>query len=125
MPPRRTWLAKFADAFRGLLTGIRCERNFAVHLAFAAAVVLLAFVLRVTLVEWCLLAICITIVLAAELLNTAIERLAHEVSRDHNPEVGAALDMASGSVLITAIGSAIVGSLILGYRCGLLIGWWG
>ena len=124
MPPRRTWLAKFADSARGLLTGIRGERNFAIHLSFAAAVVLLVIVLRVNLVEWCVLALCITVVLAAELFNTAIERLAREVSREHNPQVGAALDMASGAVLITAIGSAVVGCVILGYRCGLLIGWW-
>ena len=51
--------------------------------------------LRVSLIEGCVLALCVAAVLAAELFNTAIERLAREVDREHNVNIGAALDIAS------------------------------
>lgn len=103
---------------------MRGQSSFRVHLVMATAVVLLAAVLRVGLIEWCLLILCIAAVLAAELFNSALERLAREVDRNHNPAVGAALDIASGAVLTAALGSATVGCLIFGRRVGVLAGWW-
>jgi len=123
-PDRRRWKSKFADAFRGISLGMRGQSSFRVHLVMATAVVLLAAVLRVGLIEWCLLILCIAAVLAAELFNSALERLAREVDRNHNPAVGAALDIASGAVLTAALGSATVGCLIFGRRVGVLAGWW-
>jgi diacylglycerol kinase len=120
----RSWPAKFRDAFRGLWLAVRTERSFAVHLPMAAAVVIAAGVLRVSLVEWCILGLCITIVLAAETFNTAIERLARAKGAEQDPEIGAALDMASGAVLAAAIGAAIVGGAIFVYRLGLWLDWW-
>jgi diacylglycerol kinase len=123
-PDRRSWKSKFADAFRGIGLGMRGQSSFRVHLVMATAVVLLAAVLRVGLIEWCLLILCIAAVLAAELFNSAIERLAREVDRNHNPAVGAALDIASGAVLVAALGSAAIGCTIFGHRAGQLAGWW-
>jgi diacylglycerol kinase (ATP) len=122
--PQRGWMKKFADAFRGIALGTRGQSSFRVHLAAAGAVVALAAGLRVALLEWCLLLLCIIAVLAAELFNSSIERLAQEVDRQHNPRVGAALDIASGAVLVAALGAALVGALIFGYRLGILMGWW-
>ena len=62
--------------------------------------------------------------MAAELFNSAIERLAREVDREHNPNVGVALDIASGAVLVAAVGAAIVGSLIFGCWLGVMLEWW-
>jgi diacylglycerol kinase len=122
--PRRSWSDKLADSLRGIRTGIRGENNFAVHLVMAAAVILVAALLQVTREEWCLLVMCIAAVLAAEYFNTSLERLAREVDRNHNPNIGAALDMASAAVLIAAIGAAIVGCVVFGHRAGALLGWW-
>lgn len=123
-PDRRTWPAKFRDAFRGLWLALSSERSFAVHLPMAAAVIAAAVVLRVSLVEACVLGLCITAVLAAEMFNTALEQLAREVDRGRNAGIAAALDIASGAVLTTVIGSALVGGAIFTYRLGALAGWW-
>lgn len=122
--PRRSWSDKLADSLRGIRTGIRGQSSFVVHLVMTAAVVLVAASLQVTRAEWCLLVMCIAAVLAAEYFNTSLERLAREVDRNHNPNVGAALDMASAGVLIAAIGAAIVGCVIFGHRAGALLRWW-
>jgi diacylglycerol kinase len=120
----RSWPAKFRDAFRGLWLAVRSERSFAVHLPMAAAVIVAAALLRVGLTEWCLLGLCITAVLAAEAFNTAVERLAQEIDGQHNSGIAAALDIASGAVLVTALGSAAVGGTIFVHRLGILLQWW-
>jgi diacylglycerol kinase len=120
----RPWIEKFRDAFRGWALAVRGQSSFAVHLAVALAVVVVAAVLRVSLVEWCLLSLCIAAVLAAELFNTAIEYLAKAISKEHDENLGAALDIASGAVLLAALGADAVGSTIFIYRLGVLLGWW-
>jgi len=90
----------------------------------AAAVGALAVVLRVSLAEACLLGLCVTIVLAAETFNTALERLARAAGPEKNEHVRDALDMASGAVLVAAIGAAGVGGAIFVYRLGVFMAWW-
>jgi diacylglycerol kinase len=110
--PERSWLRKFADAERGVVVGVSGERSFTVHLALAGAVVLAAAVLRVSLVEWGLLALAIAMVLGAELFNCALERLARAVTEESNEYVRDALDLAAGAVLMLALGAAATGLLV-------------
>jgi diacylglycerol kinase len=118
----RPWLHKFADAFRGLRRAVRSQTSFAVHLTVAAAVVVAAAVLRVSLVEWCLLIGAIGFVITAEVFNTAIESLAraHDVGR--HPRIRDALDMASAAVLVASITAAGIGVVVFGTRAA---GWFG
>lgn len=83
------------------------------HFIAAVAVLLAALFLRVTPVEFALLAISILSVLCAELLNTAIEAVVDLVSPGYHPLAKTAKDTAAGAVLTAAIGAAIMGYLIL------------
>lgn len=120
----RPWLHKFADAFRGLRRAVRSQTSFAVHLTVAAAVVVAAAVLRVSLVEWCLLIGAIGFVTMAEVFNTAIESLAraHDVGR--HPRIRDALDMASAAVLVASITAAGIGVVVFGTRAAGWLGLW-
>lgn len=113
---KRTWGQKFRDAFRGLYLGIHDQSSFHVHLAATLAVVVIAAVLHASLLEWAVLTLSIVSVLAAEMMNTALEHLAKAVDRNHNPHIGAALDIGSAAVLLAACGAATVGTIVLGYR---------
>lgn len=119
----RSWPDKFRCAFRGVWLAVRSERSFAVHLPMAAAVAVAAISVHVSLVEACLLALCVAVVLMAEIFNTAIEILSREISRDQRPGIAAALDAASGAVLIASLGAAGVGGAIFIYRLGVLLNW--
>jgi diacylglycerol kinase len=123
-PRRNAWRDKFRWAARGLVQSIRSERNFRVHLAAAVAVVVAAAALRASLLEWCMLALCITVVLAAETFNTALERLARAITQDHSEQIRDALDASGGAVLVASIGAAVVGGAILLYRLSVLFDWW-
>ncbi len=123
--PRRSWAKKFGDAFRGCQVGVRGQSSFLVHFLLAVAVLAAALVLRVGRLELCLLVLCIALVLAAEMFNSALESLARAITDRPHPLVRDALDIASAAVLVTALGAAAVGLLIFLHRAGVLLGWWG
>jgi len=121
----RSWVEKFRDAMRGMKLGIRKQSSFFVHFFVAAAVIATATVLKIdSLAEWCLLLLCITVVLAAEMFNSALESIVKAITDQHNPHIGAALDISSAAVLIASIGASLVGTIIFGKWLGMLIGWW-
>jgi len=113
---RRPWTRKFGDAFRGLSRALRTQSSFSVHVAVAVAVVAVAVVLRVSAVEWCVLAGAIAAVLAAEVFNSALESLARAFGPQRNPRIRDALDMAGAAVLVTAAGAVAVGLAVFGPR---------
>ncbi len=110
--PRRSWRAKFRDAFRGLKLGVRGHSSFSVHFFFAALVVAAAIALRCDLVEWCLLLGCIGAVLTAELFNSAVETFFQGLDERTKQRTWPALDIAAGAVLVASITAAVIGALI-------------
>ncbi len=104
---------KFKNAWRGIWVALREEGSFRVHLPAAAAVVIAGLIMNLPAARWGLLLLCISTVLAAETFNTAIERACRVITDGQHPEIRNALDMASGAVLITAIGATIVGAIVL------------
>ena len=122
--PRRSWPAKFRDAFRGCKEGVRGQSSFFVHFFFAAAVIVAGIVLEVDYVEWCLLVLCITVVLAAEMFNSALEWMARSITDQTDARLGRALDIGSAAVLVASIGAAVAGSIIFVRHVGQTLRWW-
>jgi diacylglycerol kinase (ATP) len=83
------------------------------HFITALVVMLAALFLRVTPVEFALLALSILFVLFAELINTAVEAVVDLASPDFHPLAKIAKDTAAGAVLVAACGAGIMGYLIL------------
>jgi diacylglycerol kinase len=108
------WARMFVHAVRGVLVAVGREPNFLVHGAAAAAVVALGAWLELSAERWALLALCIALVLTAEIVNTAIEHLARAITPSQHPEIRDALDVASGAVLVATIGAVVVGVVLLG-----------
>ena len=103
--------ASFGHAARGLGVLFR-QPNAVIHLCAAIAVVVLAAVLRVSAGDWIVLIFAITIVLAAEAVNTALERVVDIASPEWTPLARDAKDVAAACVLICAIGAACVGIVV-------------
>jgi diacylglycerol kinase len=111
--PVRTWVQMFRGAMRGVKIAVRGEVNFFVHFFIAVLAGTAGGVVELSDERWCLYILCVTVVLTAELFNTAIEHMARAVTREQHPEIRDALDIASGGVLMAAIGAACVGSLLI------------
>ena len=109
---RRSWVAKFRCAFRGLKLGIRGHSSFFVHFFVAALVVVAAFVLHCGVLEWCILLGCIGLVMTAELFNSAVETLFRGLDEKTKERVWPCLDVAAGAVLLASLVSAVIGGII-------------
>lgn len=83
------------------------------HFIAAVLVLLAALFLRVSALEFALLALSILFVLCAELFNTSVEAVVDMVSPGFHPLAKTAKDTAAGAVLVAACGAAIMGYLIL------------
>jgi diacylglycerol kinase len=108
----RSWAKRFSDACRGVRIGVLGEASFRVHVPVAVAVVVAGACFQVTPAEWLVLMLCITLVMACELVNSGMEQLAKAVTRERNAFVGAALDISAGGVLIAAMGAVVCGLII-------------
>ncbi len=113
--PRR-WRDKFREAFRGVKRGIRGQSSFFVHFFFAVCAVAAAAILQCTVVEWCIVVICIGMVLAAELFNSAVETLFHGLDVATQQRIEGCLDIAAGAVLVASLTAAAVGIILFGHR---------
>lgn len=105
-------LLSFKYAFTGLATLMRSTPNAWVHLLAALAAIGLGLILGLTALEWCLVALCISTVFAAEAFNTALEQIADLASPGYHPLAGKAKDLAAAAVLLVALGAAATGLLI-------------
>ena len=111
--PRR-WRDKFREASRGVKLGVRGHSSFFVHFFFAALALTAALVLQCDLMEWCLIVGCISFVITAELLDSAIETLFHGLDTETKGRINGCLDIAAGAVLVASLAAAIIGVLIFG-----------
>ena len=107
-PLRKT----FGYAFEGILTGIRKERNMRIHTAAMILVVFFGTVLGLSATEWCICLVLFGLVMALELVNTAVEAVVDLVTEERKPLAKIAKDPAAGAVQIAAIMAAVSGCII-------------
>ena len=107
------WVQSVNCAIDGILWTVRTQRHMRWHFVAAALVLLAALLLHVPALEFMLLAFAVTLVLFAELLNTAIEVVVDLVSPDYHPLAKQAKDIAAGAVLVASVGAAVMGYLAL------------
>lgn len=105
----------FLYAIKGILYVCATGRNMKIHLLATVLVILTGLWLGINRLEWAILTLCIFMVLAAEMMNTAIEKTVDLVTLDYHTLAKYAKNIAAGSVLLTAINAVIVGVLILGH----------
>jgi diacylglycerol kinase len=121
------YLAKFLRSFKIGLLGfghaIRSEQNMRVHCVAALVVIVVGFILTLSAWEWIAIAFCIGLVISAECMNTALERLADRVSGELDPLIKQAKDCGSAAVLVLAATTAVIGGIIFAPKLLKAVGW--
>ena len=102
----------FGYAFEGIFTCIRNERNMKIHVTVTLLVIIAGFILGLSVTEWCICLGLFGLVMALELVNTAVEAVVDLVTAERHPLAKIAKDTAAGAVLIAAIMAAVIGLLI-------------
>lgn len=103
----------FGYAFQGIFNTIRTERNIKIHCAAAILVTIFGIWLQISKTEWMICFILFGLILALELVNTAVEATVDLFTEERKPLAKKAKDAAAGAVLIAAIFAAVIGILIL------------
>ena len=102
----------FHYAWQGIKHAVEEEPNFSIHIVLSIVAFFLCILLGVSRLEFVFIILLITLGLATELANTAVENLTDLVTKEHRVEAKVAKDVAAGMVLVVAIGSTICACII-------------
>ena len=100
-------------AIAGLRAAARTERNLRIHALATICVAICAAWLEVSLTRWAILVLTIGLVICAELVNSAIERLVDLVQPEYHPLAGEVKDVAAAAVVVSAFTAVMVAGVIL------------
>ncbi|HHB51948.1 MAG TPA: diacylglycerol kinase family protein, partial [Saprospiraceae bacterium] len=88
------------------------EPNARIHLIIAILVIIAGFYFQLSKYEWGIILLTIAMVITAEAINTALEKLTDLASPDIHPLAKKVKDIAAGAVLISVIFAVIIGGFI-------------
>ena len=104
-------------ALNGVRLAFRSQRNFRKHLVIALLTFSIAFLLRVTIVEFCIILFANALVLICEMFNSVIEFVIDAYYKNKWAKLAKlAKDIGAGAVLISASVSALISFLIYGSK---------
>jgi diacylglycerol kinase (ATP) len=102
----------FRYALDGILHGFRSQRHMRFHFCIAVLALLAGVIYGLNATELLVLTFAISMVIIAELFNTAIEAVVDLVTTTYHPLAKYAKDVAAGAVLIAALNACVVGVLL-------------
>jgi diacylglycerol kinase len=111
-------IPKSIKSFKPALVGIKLaanQANMRVHILAMVGVIATGLILNINPGEWAVIAISISMVMAMEIINTAIEDIANTVRDTLKLDYQAtrdARDLAAGAVLLSVIGAITVGLIV-------------
>jgi len=102
----------FNYAIEGIIYSIRTQRNMKIHMIVTILVLSATFFYDLSRIELLIITITITLVIVAEMINTAVECAIDATTNFYHPLAKIAKNVAAGAVLVTAINSVLVGYVI-------------
>ena len=115
-----TFVRSFGYAIQGFVTAVRTERNIKVQLTVGALTFAAGVAVGLNWLEWSIVAVCIGLVIFAELVNTSIEAIVDLATQEMHPLAKRAKDIAAASVFVLSVTAAIVGVIVFAHALGLL-----
>jgi len=108
----RKLLDSFNYAIEGLVYSVRTQRNMRIHMVATIVILIACFFFNISKLEILIVTITITMVVLAEMLNTAIECTLDATTNYYHPLVKIAKNVSAGAVLITAFNAVVVGYIV-------------
>jgi diacylglycerol kinase (ATP) len=105
-------IKSFGNAFRGIFFAFKTQHNIWIHSLAIVVVVIAGFIFKLDVMEWGLVVLAIGLVLATEMINTAMEWLMDLFSPGYSEKAGLIKDVAAGAVLVAAVISVIIGIIV-------------
>ena len=115
---KRKWknrdvISSLEFALTGIFTAFKEEKNMRSHVLSAVAAIITGLIFRISATEWLFLLLSIFLVIAFEIMNSAVENVV-DLASDYHFSMRAknAKDMAAGAVLVVS-GFAVITGLII------------
>ncbi|MCZ2141623.1 MAG: diacylglycerol kinase family protein [Bacteroidia bacterium] len=105
-------IKSFGNALNGIYLAFSSEIHLKIHLTAIGLVIIAGFYYSVSILEWCILFLCIASVVVTEMINTAIEHLANFIHQEYNYKIAIIKDISAGAVLFAAIIASIIAAII-------------
>lgn len=106
----------FKNGFRYAFIGLRLAWikgiNFKIEVLCALFVLTLGWFLEISTVEFVIVILVISFVLAIESFNTAIEELCDKFQPSHDPHIARIKDLSAAAVLLSSLGAGVIGIII-------------
>ena len=106
------FIKSFGYSLDGLIYAYKYEQSMLIHVIATIGVIIANIVLNVTPTEWLITFIAIGMVLAAELINTAIEAVVDLVTLEIHPLAKIAKDCGSAATFVLAMMAGVIGFVI-------------
>lgn len=106
----------FFYALKGLGVAIKEQLNLKIHLLALVVVIVAGIFFDLVAIEWAVIFLTFGLVIATEMVNTAIEYLVDMVQPEFHPQAGKVKDVAAGAVLVAAIIAVAVAITIFGNK---------
>ena len=112
--------SSFFESLKCSINGIKyvfaSQRNILIQFIVGTIAVIIGIFFKISVIEWCILCLTMSLVFFAEFINTAIETTVDLITEEYNEKAKIAKDVSAAAVLIFAINSIIVGFFIFGVK---------
>lgn len=105
-------LVSFSYAAEGIVHSFKKGIHFKIQTLLAVVVIIAAIFYKINHIEWLIIILISSAILAAEAINTAIEETADVLHPEHHPRVKLAKHCAAGGVLILSVAAIFIALII-------------
>lgn len=105
----------FKNARKGFRLVLKSEVNIRIHMAITLLVLIFAYLLNFSALEFCIVLFAIALVIVSEMLNTAIEFTLDSIYHNkYSRMVGMAKDISTGAVMFASLVALLIGLILFG-----------
>ena len=109
----RPFKERLSFAWSGLCIAWHSEASLRTHVGMSLLLLVALLILQPAILWWALCGVMVTLVIAAELINTALEHLADHLHPEQHPSIKLVKDCAAAAVLILSIGALWVALMMV------------
>ena len=102
----------FTYAFRGISKTFLEEQNLQIQSIVGIIIIIIAYFLKISSIEWSLIILAIFVVILMEMINSAIERITDALKPRIHSYVKEIKDIMAGAVMLSSLLAIIIGLII-------------
>lgn len=102
----------FKNAFNGLILAFKTQPNYKIHLFLTVLALFGAWFLKISYFEFLIIILFISLGLAIEMVNTAVEATCDAIDKNHREDIRIAKDVSAAAMLVFSIGALVVACVI-------------